>query len=303
MIESKYKSKKTKKYTSKKTKKYTSILNYNHLFLKQERYAAYKIGKGYGYGTIKEEVKLCLKLLNIKPSILLDIGANIGEYTQEVLKMFPKIDAFLFEPSSVNQSILHNKFKIFPNVKLIDYALSNSNGKQKLYFDKSGSRLASLAKRRLDHFNINMNNSEDIETRRFDDFWKTTEYKNDTIIDYVKIDVEGYELYVLEGFGELIYNMRIIQFEFGGANIDTRTFFQDFWYFFKEKGFSIFRITPIGIMPIIRYSEIDEFFSITNYIAVNNKFHNDKIIDNYKHKLPNLINKNKKSKKNKKNKK
>jgi len=300
MIESKYKSKKTKKYTSKKINKYTSILNYNYLLVKEERKAAFKQGKGYGASTIKEEVKFCLKLLNIKPSILLDIGANVGEYTQEVLKMFPNIDSFLFEPSSVNQSILHNKFKKLQNIKINNCALSNVNGKQKLYFDKPGSGLASLAKRRLDHFHINMNNSEDIETRRFDDFWKTTEYKNDTIIDYVKMDVEGYELYVLEGFGELIYNIRIIQFEFGGANIDTRTFFQDFWYFFKEKGFSLFRITPIGIMPIIRYSEIDEFFSITNYIAVNNKFHNDKIIDNYKDKLPNLIKKNKKSKKNKK---
>ena len=132
-----------------------------------------------------------------------------------------------------------------------------------------------------------MNNSEEIETKRFDDFWKTTEYKDNTIIDYVKIDVEGYELFVLKGFGELIYNMRIIQFEFGGTNIDTRTFFQDLWYFFKEKEFSLYRITPIGNLPVRQYSEIDEFFSTTNYIAVNNKFNNVEVVDNYK---PNTTN-------------
>lgn len=276
-------------------KDYTSILNHNYLLLKEERKAAFKQGKGYGAGTIKEEVSACLELLNVKPLIFLDIGGNKGEYTREVLKRYPKINAFVFEPSSINVSILQNEFVNLPNVKINDCALSDVNGKQKLYCDKFGSGLASLAKRRLDHFNIDMNNSEEIETKRFDDFWKTTEYKsnNNTIIDYVKIDVEGYELFVLEGFGDLVYNMRIIQFEFGGANIDTRTFFQDLWYFFKEKGFSLYRITPIGNLPVRQYSEIDEFFSTTNYIAVNNKFNNVEIVDNYKPNLPNTPNQSK----------
>jgi len=285
--------KKEKKIEIPKYKKdYTSILNHNYLLLKEERKAAFKQGKGYGAGTIKEEVNACLELLNMKPLIFLDIGGNKGEYTKEVLIRYPKINAYVFEPSSTNVTILQNEFVNFPNVKINDCALSNVNGKQKLYCDKFGSGLASLAKRRLEHFNIDMNNSEEIETKRFDDFWKTTEYKsnNNTIIDYVKIDVEGYELYVLEGFGDIIYNMRIIQFEFGGANIDTRTFFQDFWYFFKEKGFSLYRITPIGVIPMKQYSEIDEFFSTTNYIAVNNKFNNFEVVDNYKPNAPNIPN-------------
>jgi len=289
----KNKNKKEKKIEIPKYKKdYTSILNHNYLLLKEERKAAFKQGKGYGAGTIKEEVSACLKLLNVKPLIFLDIGGNKGDYTKEVLKRYPKINAFVFEPSSINVNILQNEFVNLPNVKINDCALSDVNGKQKLYCDKFGSGLASLAKRRLDHFNIDMNNSEEIETKRFDDFWKTTEYKsnNNTIIDYVKIDVEGYELFVLEGFGDLVYNMRIIQFEFGGANIDTRTFFQDLWYFFKEKGFSLYRITPIGNLPVRQYSEIDEFFSTTNYIAVNNKFNNVEIVDNYKPNLPNQPN-------------
>lgn len=35
-----------------------------------------------------------------------------------------------------------------------------------------------------------------------------------------------------------------VTFEFGGCNIDTRTYFQDYWYFFKTFGFRVFRITP-----------------------------------------------------------
>jgi len=283
----------------KKIKKdYTSILNNNYLMVKEERKYAFKQGKGYGASTIKEEVEACISLLNIaKPKIFIDIGACIGNYTKEVLKKYPNINAFLFEPQSATQSFLQAAFSHLKNVHINDCALSNKNGRHKIYFNNPGTVLACLTKRRLQHFNIDMSKSEEIITKRFDDYWKTTEFgksddkSNDTIIiDYVKIDVEGHELDVLEGFGSIIDNVRIIQFEFGGANIDTRTFFQDFWYFFTNKNYSLYRITPIGVLPIRKYTELDEFFSTTNYIAVNNKFSNIEVIDNYKPNVPNVPN-------------
>ena len=51
---------------------------------------------------------------------------------------------------------------------------------------------------------------------------------------------------VLADFGELIYNIRLIKFEFVGDNIDTKKYFQDLWYFFLEKNFLIYSITTRG---------------------------------------------------------
>ena len=90
-------------------------------------------------------------------------------------------------------------------------------------------------------------------------------------MDIVKIDIEGHELSALNGFGKAIFSTSVIQFEFGGCNIDTKTYFQNFWYFFKEHNFDLFRITPLGIEGIKSYKESDEYFSTTNYIAVNRK--------------------------------
>ena len=64
----------------------------------------------------------------------------------------------------------------------------------------------------------------------------------------------------------------MIQFEFGGCNIDTKTYFRDFWYYFKEHNFSIFRITPFGTVYLSKYKELYEKFITTNYISINNKF-------------------------------
>ncbi len=249
--------------------KILSILPLRFRFFRYlEKVSSIYQGKGWDSGTVTSEINACLSLLQIKPKIFIDIGANKGVYSRYILKKFDDIECHLFEPSKYNYSILKELFSTFKKVKINKIALSNHNDSNaKLFSDKAGSALSSLTKRRLEHLNINMKIEEKIEIKRFDDYWKS----NNSLIDFVKIDVEGHELDVLEGFGDLIKKTRIIQFEFGGTNIDTKTFFQDFWYFFKGKDFSIYRITPIGILKIKKYSDQDEIFSFTNYIAVNNK--------------------------------
>lgn len=238
------------------------------LLEKQERYAAYNLGKGYGVSSIKEEVNNCIKLLGVKPYIFIDIGANIGEYSKEVLNRFPDIEVYMFEPSNFHRTNLTNLFGFLPNVNINNIALSNKSGETVLYSDKYGSPLSSLTERNLEHLDINFKYKENIISQRFDEFWKKIK-NNNRIIDYVKIDVEGNELLVLEGFGELINKTRLIQFEFGGSNIDTRTYFKDFWLYFMKHNFSIYRISPIGLLFISKYWEMDEIFLTTNYIAVN----------------------------------
>ena len=66
--------------------------------------------------------------------------------------------------------------------------------------------------------------SEDVQTLRFDRYWP--DHLDGGRIDIAKLDIEGHELQALTGFGAALSACRVIQFEFGGCNIDTRTFFQ-----------------------------------------------------------------------------
>lgn len=231
-----------------------------------EFFSTYLQGKGYGSATIKQEVKLVHQVLREKPRLAIDIGGNVGEYTAELRAKNPGLEIHIFEPSSVNTKKLEVRFRSDSNVKIIPYAVSNISGVKTLFSDQYGSRLGSLAKRRLMHFNIDFICEETVNVLRFEEYW--IEQLNQQKIDIVKIDIEGHELSALEGFGKAIQAVSAFQFEFGGSNIDTRTYFQDFWYFFKYKGFKIQRITPLGLEEIEYYRERDEFFSTTNYIAV-----------------------------------
>jgi FkbM family methyltransferase len=232
-----------------------------------ERNACALQGKGYGAGTVDKEVKVVLSLLKATPRLAIDIGGNIGNYTAELRKMTHALEIHVFEPSKVNTSYLERRFNGDALVKVISAALSDQTGVANLFSDRPGSTLGSLSKRKLDHFNMDFSHREVVSTIRFEDYWR--EQLAGRHLDLVKIDVEGHELEVLEGFGDALANVAAIQFEFGGANIDSKTYFQNFWYFFKDRGFNLYRITPFGPQELRRYSESEEFFSTTNYVALN----------------------------------
>ena len=91
-------------------------------------------------------------------------------------------------------------------------------------------------------------------------------------INFLKMDTEGHELEVLKGASNLLNKNLIdfIQFEFGGCNINSRTFFQDYFYLLRDK-FHIYRILKRGLHKITHYQEIYEQFLTTNYLAQSKK--------------------------------
>ncbi len=233
------------------------------------RIFSYAQGQGFGVATIGREVRLVHSVLRTPPLLAIDIGGNIGDYTAELRRRSPGLDIHLFEPSSTNIAKLSARFAGDDRIVLVPRAISNKTGTAILYSNEPGSGLGSLSQRQLDHLDIPFDFTETIDTQRFDEYWKGK--LNGRDIDIMKIDIEGHELAALEGAGDAIAAVKAIQFEFGGCNIDTRTYLRDFWHFFKDSGFALYRITPFGLQNIERYRESDECFSTTNYIAVNSR--------------------------------
>jgi len=198
--------------------------------------------------------------------VLFDVGANVGKYSvllHEVFNDNSKI--FSFEPSKFTYKILTQNTQEFDNVKLYNFGFGDKNASFTLYSNKEGSGIASLYKRRLDHFDIDMDIKEKIEIKTIDTFCKEN---NITNVNFLKLDIEGNELKALHGAKTMLENHKVdfIQFEFGGRNIDSRTYFQDFYYLLKED-YYIYRIVKDGLYKIERYKEMYEAFITTNYLA------------------------------------
>jgi FkbM family methyltransferase len=231
----------------------------------------FHLGKGWGADSTSMEAKAIAYFVNalkIKKVSALDVGGNFGNWTAELKREIPSAKIVIFEPSKEAFKHLETRFAMLNDVKFVNIALGKANKVTTLFADKSASGLASLTKRRVEHFGIDFSYEEEIRVSTLDSWVSTNE--NSVIPNVLKMDVEGHELDVLEGATKTLENIEIIQFEFGGSNIDTRTYFQDFWYFFQEKGFELHRLTPRGPILVVHYSENDEVFRPTNYIAVRN---------------------------------
>jgi FkbM family methyltransferase len=200
-----------------------------------------------------------------------DVGANAGQFLRVTLAVLEgrQVQLHCFEPGADAYRRLVSLGGQKTNVTLNNLALADHVGEMTLHYNQPGSGLASLSKRRLDHFGIEFEGAETVRVQTLDNYCQE---KNVNHIHLLKTDVEGHELSVFRGADRMLRERRIdrILFEFGGGNIDSRTYFQDFYYFLHRHGFTqLFRLTPSGYLsPISKYREIDEQFRTTNFVAV-----------------------------------
>jgi hypothetical protein len=155
-------------------------------------------------------------------------------------------------------------------VVLNNCGLGKEKGELQLYYDAEESG-GSLTKRRLNHMGIDYSQSETVTIDTLDNY---CENNGISCIDLLKADIEGHELDLFLGAKRMFQtgSVRIATFEFGGCNIDTHTYFQDYFYYFKEMNMDLYRITPSGYLyPINGYSERQEQFQTTNFAAINNR--------------------------------
>lgn len=235
------------------------------LLRRLERFATTRLGKGYGGATLQQEVAAMASLLGRAPGLAVDIGGNVGLYAQELRNRFPALEIHIFEPSATNLTRLAERFGTDAGVIVNPRAVASTPGTATLFSDTPGSGLGSLTRRDLEFRGIAFDVAETVELIRFEDYWRDVLARRP--VDMIKLDIEGHELDALRGMGEALSHVGVVQFEFGGANIDTRTYLRDFFALFTAAGFELFRITPLGPQPLDRYRESEECFLTTNFVA------------------------------------
>lgn len=218
-------------------------------------------------------VKNLLKKHQNSTITVFDIGANKGDYTQMLLDMQPSYGVncqiSAFEPQKTAFPWLQKRFGQHANVRLFNYGISGENTQAQIYFDAPGSTLASLFHRDFSHFekhNLAQTNAETIELKTLEWHIKT---ENTPKIHFLKIDIEGNELTAFKGLGAYLNPsfIEIIQFEYGGANLDAGVFLKQLFEILEKNGYAIYKITPKGLEKK-KYSPMLENFQYANYVAM-----------------------------------
>lgn len=198
---------------------------------------------------------------------IIDGGSHDGEWMSTAGLAFDEeggeVEFHCFEP--MKSSFEKLKGIVMPRTILNNCALSKEDGDAILYAHVEGSACASLVGRDLSHFNENASLiQERVKTRNLKSYCDEKGIKR---IDFLKLDVEGWEFHVLESIIDWIRTgaVRFIQIEYGFTNVDTRTYLRDFYKLLRPQ-YNFFRIMPEGLYPCNEWKECYENFCLSNYL-------------------------------------
>lgn len=152
-----------------------------------------------------------------EPEVIYDVGANIGMASLFYATHYPKARFFAFEPVPANFEVCRLNFSNLPRSEVFPWAIGSHSGTAAFEFseeDLRGGRLQARpqpgdnsAKKRIE---VALVSIADLAAQ-----------KKLPPPDFLKIDVEGAELEVLEGMGEQAPRIRRLLVETHGPELEA----------------------------------------------------------------------------------
>ena len=197
-------------------------------------------------------------------SVVFDIGANVGHWTRHALQVNPKLAIHCFEPVEKNLTELRalaNRDNIFVNPLAVGAV--EENREIHLY---ASSGWHSLHERGLD-VPADGVATQRVQVTTVDAYRKRAGVGH---IDFIKIDVEGHELAVLQGMAETLADkqVEVVQFEYGAAYIDAGTKLRDAFNFLASHGYDLYKLYSRGPRRVPAFSFEMENYQYQNWVGV-----------------------------------
>lgn len=203
-----------------------------------------------------------------RPFAAIDAGANVGDYTQEILQAGREagcpVTVHLFEPSPRCVDGLRQRFAADSGVRITGAALADRPGEAALHDGRSGSSQASLVPRGI--LSGDAASAITVPLLRLDDYLGG---HGITQVDLLKLDIEGSELAALRGLGERLRPavVDVIQFEYGGAALDAGTSLRDCHELLTAQGYVVAKLFP-DALEVRSYRHWMEHYAFANYVAL-----------------------------------
>lgn len=138
-----------------------------------------------------DEVEIVYEVLKKEKGVMLDVGAHYGESLESFMNDNWVVHAF--EPDPKNRVKLLNRINGKSNVIITTDAVTNKSGLELAFFTSNVSTGISS----LSNFHPTHKETNKVKTITLKDYINTNGINK---IDFLKIDTEGHDLFVLEGF-------------------------------------------------------------------------------------------------------
>jgi FkbM family methyltransferase len=193
--------------------------------------------------------------------VAFDVGANLGNWTMQALAIQPSLRIYAFEPVSHLFESIHQRFAGDKRVICTNVVLADQAGQSEIYLDRKWSGSNSLFCRGL----FSEFRTETVTAATGDAF--VVEHRLGAV-DFLKLDVEGAEVKVIQGFRETFARRQIglCQLEYGGTYIDARVFLRDIFTFADQVGYGVAKLLPSRVRFLEHYDPTLENFKYANFL-------------------------------------
>ncbi len=204
------------------------------------------------------------------PLVVLDIGANIGDWSRSMIekadRAHRKLKLHSFEPSMTTYETLKRNSASWgtgASVSVHRLALSNRAGTAD--FHSVGEN---AGRNSLHEIPGESRKEGPVELKTLDVF--AAEQGLDRI-DLVKVDTEGHDFFVIQGAAKLLEagRIRALQFEYTWRWIYSRTYLRDVFEFLAGKPYVLGKVTPKGVEYYPGWDWRLESYTEGNYIIVH----------------------------------
>lgn len=199
------------------------------------------------------------------PKVLLDIGANKGDWTAQALRLAQatkQVHVHSFEPSLATRSMLTARFMGSVAVTVQPHALSDTVTETRFYSKEDGAGTNSLSP-------SSGGNVEVVAQITIDRFLQKSDIQ---AVSMVKIDTEGFDLLVLRGAEQSLHDGRIdiIQFEYNWRWLLNHVCLRDVFALIADKPYRLGKLCGDAIEFYDQWHfELDRFFE-NNYVLIRN---------------------------------
>jgi FkbM family methyltransferase len=200
--------------------------------------------------------------------IVFDVGAYVGEWSQEVRKKNPNVILHQFEPSINSFKLLKNNYK---NDRLVvqNNVLVFREEKDVDFFYYSNLPILSTIYRRNKDVEKEHNLNQTIYTVKSITIDNYCFNNNINKINFLKIDTEGGELDVVYGANNMLnnHNIDFIQFEYGGCFQDAKITLKSICNYLFGKKYEVFKILGNSLLKIEKIGDDLEQYDYCNFFA------------------------------------
>lgn len=192
---------------------------------------------------------------------LLDVGANVGQWARTAAEAHPEATIYALELVPATFERLRAATADEARIRCFGVGLAERRGRVHVRYNPAASTHTSVTEYPYGWV------GEDLECPVLpgDEFLAE---QGLATVDFLKIDTEGAEPLVLQGFARALAERRIrfVQFEYSRINIYTKFLLRDFYRLFEGYGYVVGKLFPdhVDVRP---YGMNDEDFMGPNYIA------------------------------------